>query len=55
MPLAGHVTDPVEGEVLEPVAYTQGSAIALVGANVVAVDYGFVNLNFDKAAFAKKF
>ena len=40
-------------KVLEPVAYTQGSAIAQVGANVVPVDYGFVNLNFDKAAFAK--
>jgi thiamine transport system substrate-binding protein len=40
-------------KVLEPVAYTQGSATAQVGANVVPVDYGFVNLNFDKAAFAK--
>ncbi len=40
-------------KVLEPVAYTQGSAIAQVGANVVAVDYGFVNLNYDKAAFTK--
>jgi thiamine transport system substrate-binding protein len=40
-------------KVLDPVAYTQGSATAQVGANVVPVDYGFVNLNFDKAAFAK--
>lgn len=40
-------------KVLEPLQYTQGSAIAQVGANVVPVDYGFVNLNFDKAAFAK--
>jgi thiamine transport system substrate-binding protein len=39
-------------KVLEPVAYTQGSAIAQVGTNVVPVDYGFVNLNFDKAAFS---
>jgi thiamine transport system substrate-binding protein len=39
-------------KVLEPVAYTQGSAIAQVGTNVVPVDYGFVNLNYDKAAFS---
>ncbi|WP_394790966.1 thiamine ABC transporter substrate binding subunit [Rhodoferax sp.] len=40
-------------KVLEPMAYTQGSAIAQVGTNVVPVDYGFVTLNFDKAAIAK--
>ncbi len=40
-------------KVLEPLQYTQGSATAPVGANVVPVDYGFVNLNYDKAAFAK--
>jgi thiamine transport system substrate-binding protein len=40
-------------KVLEPVTYAQGSPVAQVGANVVAVDYGFVALNFDKAAFAK--
>jgi len=40
-------------KVLEPVTFTQGSPVAQVGANVVAVDYGFVTLNFDKAAFAK--
>lgn len=40
-------------KVLEPLQYTQGSATAQIGANVVPVDYGFVNLNFDKAAFAK--
>ena len=40
-------------KVLEPLQYTQGSATAQVGVNVVPVDYGYVNLNFDKAAFAK--
>ncbi|MEO5795979.1 MAG: thiamine ABC transporter substrate-binding protein [Rhodoferax sp.] len=40
-------------KVLEPLQYSQGSATAQIGANVVPVDYGFVNLNFDKAAFAK--
>lgn len=39
-------------KVLEPLQYTQGSATAQIGANVVPVDYGFVNLNFDKASFA---
>jgi thiamine transport system substrate-binding protein len=40
-------------KVLDSASYTRGAATAQVGANVVPVDYGFVNLNYDKAAFAK--
>jgi thiamine transport system substrate-binding protein len=34
-------------------AAQQRAAAVSVGSGVVAVDYGFVNLNYDKAAFAK--
>lgn len=43
-------------KVLEPIKFAEGSPVAQVGGSVVSVvsvDYGYVTLNFDKAAFAK--